>query len=467
MSANGLSSGLRDRRLEAFLDSHDLHLLSDSTEAVSVGSIYRKDPGEDKLRRIGDVSNFVIPSITLPEPKKGLQSPINENFRNNRSLNFMAKLIAKFVWSLAFSADSSKQELLEVNYDKVEFEEVEPVVFASQLRGHRLDISNWLYKPDSHYYIVTKVVKSPNFRVNVKVSSDLRTILAGSREQSVVQGQFQMEFARGKLDEAMLTYLGERPLVFAVHLEELEFVRDNGNLVNMRPLSEVVRVLAPSDRILETEASPSEVVGTNIAGDDNIINESILDRKPGVYWKRPLRPENIDPRWMNSLHSRPEKPNTGPRVNVWIDSHHSKEPLQLKERYTLKVNVGALKSDVIVSADAQPLESLIRKYQEVMVDVSLIGDAFEIDPQVQQLSLSPKGDSDPISFSIRPIQEGSQNLSMLFYYKVNLLLVMSIPLHILKEPATYPTTGGEFMNTQIVASSGRGFASIFEIDQVT
>lgn len=201
------------------------------------------------MRRIGDVSNFITPSIILPEPKKGLQSPINENFRNNRSLNFMAKIIAKFVWSLAFSADSSKQELLEVNYDKVEYEEVEPVPFAKQLKGHSLDVSNWLYNPSSQYCVVTKVVKSRNFRVNVKVSSDLRTMLAGSGEQPVVSGDFRIEFARGKFDEAIMTYLGERPLVFAVHLEELEFVRNNGNLVNMRPLSEAVRVLAPRDSI--------------------------------------------------------------------------------------------------------------------------------------------------------------------------------------------------------------------------
>ena len=91
----------------------------------------------------------------------------------------------------------------------------------------------------------------------------------------------------------------------------------------------------------------------------------------------------------------------------------------------------------ITLARSEVLESIWkRKYDRVTVDVSLVGDAFEIDePQVRQLYLGIREMSNEISFWITPKQEGSQNLTILFYYKVNLLLVVSVPLHVTTEPA--------------------------------
>jgi hypothetical protein len=57
---------LQFNRLERFLGDHDLHLLSDSREGVSVGSLYSKHPADLKSQRIGDVKNFLIPPVELP-----------------------------------------------------------------------------------------------------------------------------------------------------------------------------------------------------------------------------------------------------------------------------------------------------------------------------------------------------------------------------------------------------------------
>ena len=129
MSIEKEKNDLKTKRLEEFIVDHDLHLLSDSTEAVSVGSIYKRDPPEPKARRIGDVTNFIMPTIAIPQSKKGSQQDITENFRNKRSLGLVAKFVGKFISSIGFSIDSTKEQILEVNYDKVEYEELRSSYF--------------------------------------------------------------------------------------------------------------------------------------------------------------------------------------------------------------------------------------------------------------------------------------------------------------------------------------------------
>ena len=103
------------------------------------------------------------------------------------------------------------------------------------------------YKPDSEYYLVTKALRSPSFRVNMTLSKNMRTILKGKEEQAVIQGQFRIEYAKGTFDEVTLTYVGEKPLVFAVHLETIDFVKDNGKIINLEPLSLALKLLGAED----------------------------------------------------------------------------------------------------------------------------------------------------------------------------------------------------------------------------
>ncbi|MGA7043198.1 MAG: hypothetical protein WBY71_05985 [Nitrososphaeraceae archaeon] len=67
--------------------------------------------------------------------------------------------------------------------------------------------------------------------------------------QPVLDGQFKMEMAKGKLDEMTMTYARNKPLVFAAHLEKVEYDKDNGNIAGMKPASQVNQLLAPGDRI--------------------------------------------------------------------------------------------------------------------------------------------------------------------------------------------------------------------------
>jgi hypothetical protein len=240
-------------RLGKFLEAHDLHLLADSTEAVFVGSIYKRDPEalDGKARRIGDVNNFIMPSIILPEPKRGKQSVISENFRDRQSVTFTARIISKFISSIGFAIDTGKEQILEVNYDKITYEEVDVAVFADNFAEHKLKTSSLIFKPDNEYYVVTKVIKSPKFRVNVKLSKNLGAVLDGQGGQAIVDGQFKMEYTKGRIGEVTMSYNGIAPLVFAVHLENIVFDQNNGNIMDLIPLSQVIKVLGPENRVWE------------------------------------------------------------------------------------------------------------------------------------------------------------------------------------------------------------------------
>jgi hypothetical protein len=236
------------QKLERFLEDHDLHLLADATEAVSVGSVYKKGHSESKARRIGNIANFITPAITLPEPAKGSQNVIMENFRDKKSLSIVANFVAKFVSSVGLSLNSDKDQILEVVYDKVTYEETDPATFADLLSGHQPKKS-MIYDRESDYYVVTKIVRSPNFKVTMKLTRDLKTKIEAQGQQGVVEGSFKMEYAGGKLDEVIATYQGDKSLVFAAHLEKLG-ISENDEINSMTPLSEAVKLLDIQDRIL-------------------------------------------------------------------------------------------------------------------------------------------------------------------------------------------------------------------------
>jgi hypothetical protein len=238
--------------LEEFLDSSDLHLLADSTEGVTVGSIYRKDPSESKARRIGDVTNFLDPPVSFPELKKGSQQFIHRDFRQKKSLGIVVNTISRFISSLGFSLDSAREQILEVNYDDVTFEAVDPAVVAKKVAFKKFDVNNLKYRSDSEYYIVTKTVKSSNFRVNLKRTKNLATKLSEKIGQPIAGGLFKMELAQGTLDEVTMTYSGKNALVFAVHLERLDFDKGNGAIMRMEALSQAVKLLGKEDRIWES-----------------------------------------------------------------------------------------------------------------------------------------------------------------------------------------------------------------------
>jgi hypothetical protein len=58
-----------------------------------------------------------------------------------------------------------------------------------------------------------------------------------------MEGQVQVQYVKGSMDEGTMTYVGEKPLVFAVHLEQIVFNRDSAEITGMTPLAVAIKVL--------------------------------------------------------------------------------------------------------------------------------------------------------------------------------------------------------------------------------
>lgn len=236
-------------RLARFLEVHDLHLLTDPTEAVSVGTIYQQDSVESKARIIGDVSNFIEPAVNLPAPKIGTQAAIVENLADRKGIGLLARISAA-IHSFDFSIDTRNEKILEVRYEQVTFENIDSATFSDLFENHKLKINravNINQTRDSKYYLVTRVFKSSNFRIYMNLSKDLKIALKAESNQAIIEGGFRMEIVKGRADQVVLSYLGAKSLVFASHLEKIDFMED-GQIVSMKPLSQVLRLLDIENR---------------------------------------------------------------------------------------------------------------------------------------------------------------------------------------------------------------------------
>lgn len=157
------------------------------------------------------------------------------------------------------------------------------------------------------------------------------------------------------------------------------------------------------------------------------------------------------------------------KVNVWIKDHDSEQPLLDGQVYQLMINVGKIKEASLVSVGAESLESVSRKLGEIKLDVVVVANRSDISPSTQALTLPVTGDSESLSFSLRPKGEGSESITILFYYKANLLLVISVPLEIHTKPTVISKSEkrSELLDTELILLSDRGFESILEIDKET
>jgi hypothetical protein len=212
--------------LHTFLQTFGLHLLTNPTTDVYVGSIYKKDPSKSRAKLIGDITNFITPPIKLPESTKGLESTIN--FKYESSVSSIAKYISNLISNFGSSINTNEEQILEATFDEVEFEELAQNVIVAQLADKEINTSSFLYNPDSEYYLVTKVVKSSSLRVKMKASINPQTILEEKQLHPKVVGN----------NEIMLTYDAEKPVVFAVHLVKIRFVKDGSKIIDMKPLSQ-------------------------------------------------------------------------------------------------------------------------------------------------------------------------------------------------------------------------------------
>ena len=129
-----------------------------------------------------------------------------------------------------------------MSYSNITLAEIDLVTFWNLLREHKMDTTSTEYDVTSEYYLVTRIVKSKDFRVNMKLTRDLNTVLRANGGNPIIDGDFKLEYAKGKFGEATLSYSGQEPLVFGAHLEKIEF-EDTGAIKKLVPLTTVTKLL--------------------------------------------------------------------------------------------------------------------------------------------------------------------------------------------------------------------------------
>jgi hypothetical protein len=148
------------------------------------------------------------------------------------------------------------------------------------------------------------------------------------------------------------------------------------------------------------------------------------------------------------------------KVNVWMHNHDSHSPLILKQEYQLMINVGKPRLNAIMSANAERLE----KYAGNELLVALVSDDFSIEEDTQKLLLPLSGNSESISFKVIPTSAGVVNIFALFYFKINLLQMLSISINVLPTNKMKSNQGKlEPIAPHILLTADRGFESIAEI----
>jgi hypothetical protein len=87
---------------------------------------------------------------------------------------------------------------------------------------------------------------------------------------------------------------------------------------------------------------------------------------------------------------------------------------------------------------------------------------------LQKLLLPIKGDITPVSFKLTPKRSGDHNIEISFYYKLNLLMILSASLHAIDlSPVVHVGSSKkyQFLHLDVVGSSDKGFESIIEIEK--
>lgn len=99
----------------------------------------------------------------------------------------------------------------------------------------------------------------------------------------------------------------------------------------------------------------------------------------------------------------------------------------------------------------------------IRIDGSMVCKAFVISRPNRILRLNIKHKSDPVSIRIEGKNEGQHQLSLFFYYKLNLLMVLSVPLEVRSHFTHSLKSEYYILATQVIGSNEEGFECIFEI----
>jgi hypothetical protein len=157
-------------------------------------------------------------------------------------------------------------------------------------------------------------------------------------------------------------------------------------------------------------------------------------------------------------------------VNIWLTDHNSNDPLIIGLQYDLMLNIPMTDTDAISLSEGIFFRETDDRSIGFQISVSAYSDSFEIPIRTKKLLIPKKGDSESISFRIKPKFSGSHKLNLFFYYNLNLLKVLSIQFDVINSVSESRYAGiiqfeePEFIRADVLGSNDKGFESILEIE---
>lgn len=150
-------------------------------------------------------------------------------------------------------------------------------------------------------------------------------------------------------------------------------------------------------------------------------------------------------------------------INIWINKHDSTEPITKGEVHELLVNVGSPQKNSLVSSIATNIERVASKYEDTRITVTLFSDNFEISPPKETLILPPQGESALLTFRIKALSEGSHDIDVCFYFKKELLQLLSVSLKVVGKSHQRSVDDNKAIMVKTLVTSEYGLDSVFDI----
>jgi hypothetical protein len=504
--------------LKEFIRNYGINAVTVPTTDLTVGTLLVFSEHEKKFFPVGNLKQIFPEYFNKHEFKQQITQPIVARLPSTYVERYLGELLPIRSTAVPFF-EFSQKEYLDYHFFDVEYDVVDSVLMRLDSNEKIADLLRFMGYP---LFIVAKLVNSSSLTVGTdemslgnimkNVENMNKSILFGSDvEVQFEPGSQNLKFKFPGKKMTIGAYLqilqhrmigkevefysvplaGESDKVYLPfpsvpqaeigHPQTYQGIESKGdglgiNLSSKDATDTSYECKVDKPKVLSPErprsrARPRMLLNRKVGGPvgsgffDKIKKAFIGSAKQPDYPKsRDIKGRKAGGTELNSINIKPQDR----VVNVWIDNHSPKEPLLPGNFYELGLNIGYIKQNTVLSVGSPSIEELSKKIGKILLTVCLTSHDFEIQDRVKDLLLPPNGETKALFFTIRSKKEGSNEIKVFFYYKMNFLQVLSVPLMVKKSnlKAT-PTESNTRRNlpVKVLTSAKGGFGDIVKIER--
>jgi hypothetical protein len=217
-----------DPLLKIFLDKYNLNLLSIPREKAHLGSLYVRSNG--RVSTPGSISHFLTPELKIPtaltdEQMADVYGKVTHAISFSNGLGLLEGFFTAVGAMKLFDevkADYAKKRAhsFRFSFKDTRRDSIDVGLMGSRLIRHRFDDRHALVNPGNRYYLVTGIARSSGITVTAE-TKESSSVALGAEVLKIAKAGGKVEIARG--GEGVITYTGDKKLVFGVELYELKY----------------------------------------------------------------------------------------------------------------------------------------------------------------------------------------------------------------------------------------------------